>query len=251
MWEGDGQYRLAPSLITLIAQLIGAYPDPGWQTSPQTGTIGDAAHRAEGSASDHNPWLANTVRAVDIASLPKGPDCEALFQMVNRMYAARDSRVYPTGYAIFKGRITDWDNPGGFHAQQGDPHDLHVHISVSRDPAGYNSTAPWPISSPEDDMQPDERAALFAIRDALANGVAPGQKNLGGTVAATLPIVQGLVNKLNALAGLNAAQAGQIAGLAKALSSGNVDLAAVQAAAKAGTDEALAGYKLTLDKESS
>jgi len=146
VWMGDGQYRMAAALITLFNELRQQYPSDAWQASPQTGTIGDAAHFAEGSASDHNPWENNTVRALDIAAnVAGGPPGEGLFQMVNRMYAARDPRVYPNGYAIYNGRITDWENPGGYHAQQGDPHLYHVHISVSQNPAGYNSTAPWPL----------------------------------------------------------------------------------------------------------
>lgn len=146
MWMGSDQYRLAPALVELIHQLEAAFPAPAWQMSPQTGTIGDAAHIAEGSASDHNPWVANTVRALDVAAnAPGGPDAEALFEMVNRMFADRDGRVWPNGYAIFNGRITDWDNPGSYHAQTGDPHLEHVHISVSQNPSGYNSTAPWPL----------------------------------------------------------------------------------------------------------
>lgn len=165
MWMGSDQYRLAPALVELIHQLEAAFPAQAWQVSPQTGTIGDAAHLAEGSASDHNPWIANTVRAVDVAAdTPGGPDAEALFQMVNRMFADRDGRVWPNGYAIFNGRITDWNNPGGYHAQTGDPHLQHVHISVSQNPSGYDSTAPWqlgesvdsgsstPITIPEDGM---------------------------------------------------------------------------------------------------
>ncbi|HEU5271755.1 MAG TPA: hypothetical protein VFU36_17650, partial [Jatrophihabitans sp.] len=146
---------LAPALLTLLQQLERDYPGTGWLNSPQTGTIGDAKHQAQDSSSDHNPWLDNTVRALDVAADVSGvpgivtvtdaPDCEALFGMVNQMYAAKDPRVWPNGYAIFKGRITDWNNPGGFHEQQGDPHLYHLHISVSQNPDGYNSTAPWPL----------------------------------------------------------------------------------------------------------
>lgn len=155
VWTGGGGYRFAPALLTLLRQLEQAYPGTGWLNSPQTGTIGDVKHQAKDSGSDHNPWLDNTVRALDVAADVSGvsgivtvtdaPDCEALFGMVNQMYAAKDPRVWPNGYAIYKGRITDWNNPGGFHQQHGDPHLYHLHISVSQNPAGYNSTAPWPL----------------------------------------------------------------------------------------------------------
>jgi len=167
VWTGDAQYRLAPALLTLLRQLEAAYPGRGWLNSPQTGTIGDEAHQAQNSGSDHNPWLAGTVRALDVAANVSGvagivtvtdaPNCEALFEMVNSMYAAHDARVYPTGYAIYRGRITDWDNPGGYHAQQGDPHLYHVHVSVSRDPAGFNSTQPWPLPDHQSETGPGTR----------------------------------------------------------------------------------------------
>lgn len=144
VWLGDSQHSLAGALITLYHELVAAYPDQEWQNSAGTGTIGDLAHIAEGSASDHNPWLNNTVRAMDIALTAKGPSCEALFAMGNAMYARHDPRIFPDGYTIFNGRITDWNNPGGFHPQQGDPHTGHVHISVSTNPAGYNATNAWP-----------------------------------------------------------------------------------------------------------
>lgn len=157
VWTGNAQFRLAPALLTLLQQLKAAYPGQGWLTSPQTGTIGDALHQAKNSSSDHNPWLNNTVRALDVAANVSGvpgivtvtdaPDCEALFAMVNRMYAAQDPRVWPNGYAIYLRRITDPSNPGGFRKQTGDPHLYHVHISVSQNLAGYNSTASWPISA--------------------------------------------------------------------------------------------------------
>jgi hypothetical protein len=145
VWMGGGGFSLARALITLYDELAAHYPDQEWQTSAGTGTIGDAAHRAEGSASDHNPWLNNTVRALDVALTARGPSCEALFAMVNQMYGNRDPRVFPDGYAIFKGRITDWNNPGHFWPQQGDPHNTHVHISTSTNPAGYNATNVWPL----------------------------------------------------------------------------------------------------------
>jgi len=184
VWTGDAQYRLAPALLTLLHQLEAAYPGPGWQNSPQTGTIGDEAHQARSSDSDHNPWLDETVRALDVAANVSGvpgivpvsdaPDCEGLFDMVNAMYAGRDARVYPDGYAIYRDRITDWDNPGGYHAQQGDPHLYHVHISVSQNPAGFNSTEPWPLPDPLPIIgshSPMEDAVFHLIRNQESGAV--------------------------------------------------------------------------------
>lgn len=157
VWTGNAQYRLAPALETLLAQLRAAYPGQQWLTSPQTGTIGDARHFAEGSASDHNPWLDSTVRALDVAvnvsgvagvqTVTDGPPGAALFASVNAMYAARDPRLWPGGYVIYSRRITDPANLGASKPYYGvDPHIYHVHVSVSVNPAGFNSIAPWPLA---------------------------------------------------------------------------------------------------------
>ena len=170
VWTGGGGNRLAVSLATLFDQLAERWPGEEWQRSPQSGTIGDPTHFAEGSASDHNPWLNHTVRALDVAQDTDGsqngvpvhdaPPGELLEQMFNGMYAARDPRVFPDGYFIRNRRITDPSRPGQMQAYFGDdPHVLHNHISVSTDPTGYDSADPWPLpgTSPrpvgdEDDM---------------------------------------------------------------------------------------------------
>lgn len=191
VWTGSAQYKLAPALLTLLGQLTAAYPGREWQSSLQTGTIGDAKHRAEGwGKSDHVPFLSpsglvlpvgaegGVVRALDvavnvsgvqgIATVTDGPPGEVLFSMVNAMYAARDSRVSPDGYVIFQRRITDPDNPGRWKPYSGgDPHVYHVHISVSRNPAGFNSTALWPLpsaaESPADESATPVEVGMFEI----------------------------------------------------------------------------------------
>lgn len=161
VWTGDSSHRFAPTLLTLLNQLKKAYPGQQWVTSLQTGTIGDVTHQAENSDSDHNPWLNNTVRALDVAAnvsnvpgimtVTDAPDCEKLFATVNKMYEARDPRVFPDGYAMYLRRITDPARPGQFKATTPtqDPHLYHLHISVSTNSAGYNSTTSWPIESIE------------------------------------------------------------------------------------------------------
>lgn len=209
VWTGDGTNRLAPALLTLYYQLRGEYPGAGWQNSPETGTIGDAKHFAEGSASDHNPWLDHTVRAIDIASNVSGvagivtvtdaPDCEALFRMVNHMYADHDPRIWPNGYGIYNRRITDWNNPGGYHAQTGDPHLYHLHISVSQNAAGFNSTELWPLPGEIMALTPEDKAWLA---DQILSGAKAVMTDLTGTkvrIAKDDPIIADIDKRLAAL----------------------------------------------------
>lgn len=176
-WTGDPAHRFAPTLLELLHQLEQRYPGPQWLNSPQTGTIGDAAHRAE-SSSDHNPWLNNTVRALDVAAdttapglvpVHDAPDCEALFAMGNEMYGRRDPRIWPDGYVIYRARITDPERPGQFKTYTGpDLHYGHIHFSASTNPAGYNSTAPWPLPGPTPSTDWFSMATLADLQQAVA-----------------------------------------------------------------------------------
>lgn len=175
-WTGDAEYRLAPAVFTLLLQLEEAYPGQHWWRSPQTGTLGDRNHLAEGwTRSDHNPWLDRTVRALDAANnvqgvpgivdVDDGPPGASLLAMFNAMFAAKDPRVWPDGYGIFNGQITDPEHPGKSKPYYGaDPHRYHFHGSMSTNPAGFNSTAPWPL------IPPALSAADRAHRIAAARG---------------------------------------------------------------------------------
>jgi hypothetical protein len=206
VWREGGGNRLARALETLLDQLYVAYPGGQWANSPQTGTLGNLAHQAEATSSDHNPWLDHTVRALDVAADVRGvdgiqdvadaPDCEALFRMVNDMYGRRDPRVFPDGYAIYRRRITDWGKPGGARAHDGDPHLYHLHVSVSTNPAGFDSTAAWPLpgggdQSWEDDMaysnwpEADKKELAADVATAIVNR-ALGGVGYPGSVAQCL-----------------------------------------------------------------
>jgi hypothetical protein len=106
--------------------------------------------------------------------------------MVNKHVRDHDPRVFPYGYAIFNGRITDWGNPGGYHAQQGDPHTEHCHISVGQ--SGYDRTDPWPIhlADPLEEvmaMYPSKQAFEDAVAAAAARGVLAAKVDLADPAA--------------------------------------------------------------------
>lgn len=149
-------WRLAGSLIQLATEVAAAHHD-----FTCLGTIGDAAHRAEGSASDHNPFIKDPatgvgiVRAIDIG----GPDAELkqLRQLLWNRYAAQDSRVYEFGYmkGCSDNLINNWGLPFRTHVDTGDAGHLHVSVTQkngnSPSSAGYvaaiDSHASWGISS--------------------------------------------------------------------------------------------------------
>jgi hypothetical protein len=139
--QSPGGLLFAPCLLTL-GQQIAASPRYGPFVT-NLGQASDAAHRAEGSDSDHNPWLYNMVRAMDL-----GGPLDLLYELrgvINQMFGARDPRIYPGGYTNGPDRLgTDWENPGALHVMGGDDTG-HLHISAPRSLAGCNDTTPWPI----------------------------------------------------------------------------------------------------------
>lgn len=142
-------WRVANSLLKLRDEIDAAYPR---RTKGADGTIGDAAHQAEGSDSDHNPWVKDSsgvgvVRALDVTHDP-AHGCDT-YAIADRMRQARDKRLANGGYIISNRRITGpnhanadgtwrWDRYTG-----SDPHTGHMHVSVSKTQALYDGTTVW------------------------------------------------------------------------------------------------------------
>jgi hypothetical protein len=127
------EWKLAPSLLALLAQINAAHPK---RSKASDGTIGDERHQHE--KSDHNPNERGIVCAVDITHDPaNGCDGDKLSEALR---LSRDPRI---AYVIFNRRIFSstvkawtWRPYNG-----SSPHDHHVHVSVIDD------SAPWSVTS--------------------------------------------------------------------------------------------------------
>lgn len=169
-------YFLSPALARLRLEVNALWPG---RSKVSDGWIGDTAHSAR--KSDHNPDYSagGIVRAIDITN--DGIDVDAFVSSV-----IRDPR---TRYVITRGRI--WTRENGWQKYTGpNGHYHHVHVSV-RTGGGYDmqiqswglstkvgnnlggggpvtvpsappKPAPVPIT-PEDDLTPEQDAALAAI----------------------------------------------------------------------------------------
>jgi hypothetical protein len=150
-------WRVAYSLDQLLKQLNALAPN---RSRASDGSIGDAAHQAQGSASDHNPWyLGYIVTARDITHDPAGGlDCNKL---AAALIAAKDPRVK---YLIWQGRLMDSRAVAGnnwrpWTWQPSTGHYQHLHLSVMAD-ASADDTRPWSLpglSTPEDDVSFSDR----------------------------------------------------------------------------------------------
>lgn len=142
LWAVTGSH-LAGAAQTLLDAVNAHWPG---RDKASDGTIGDARHVAEGSGSDHNPWLNHTVRADDITAA--GIDAAWLAEQLRLLGAAGDHRLAGGGYVIYNRRITLPDFSGWQPYDGGDPHTSHVHVSFSRNPAGYeDNRTPWAFLS--------------------------------------------------------------------------------------------------------
>jgi hypothetical protein len=128
--SGSG-WRLAGCLTQLDHEIAAAHPD-----FTCLGTLGNAVHMAEGTTSDHNPFVPDPAsglgigRAIDIG----GPDAglRQLRQQIWSLYAAQDDRVFHFGYAkgCADNLINNWGLPFRTHVDSGDAG--HLHISVTQ-----------------------------------------------------------------------------------------------------------------------
>lgn len=139
-------YRFAPCLLTLRAEVDARWPG---RLKVSDGMLGDARHQSEGSASDHNPWLLDAhgvgvVRAIDITAASIGGAW--LAEHLRQMGLLGDRRLVNHGYVIFDRKIASEVNDWVWRPYDGpNPHHTHVHLSVTRTEAGYDSTAGWGV----------------------------------------------------------------------------------------------------------
>jgi hypothetical protein len=135
-------WRNCQASLTLVAAINAKWPG---RDKGSDGTIGDAAHATR--SSDHNPWLTvagtGVVRARDVDR--DGVDLPWLFEELRKLGAAGDPRLAGGGYLILNRRITRPDFRSWAVYNGSNPHDKHGHVSFSRDPAGFDSQAPWPF----------------------------------------------------------------------------------------------------------
>lgn len=132
-------WRVALALDQLLDEVNARAPR---RSTISDGSIGDAAHSSR--TSDHNPNSRGVVQARDITDDPQGGHDATAFAEYLR--STRDPRIK---YVIDQGRMFSsyptstygswsWRPYTGINA-----HKQHTHISVSDNPALYDSTKPW------------------------------------------------------------------------------------------------------------
>lgn len=153
------EWRLASSLIKLRDQINTSYPN---RSKISDGTIGDAAHAAQGNASDHNPNANGVVTAMDITNDPNnGVNVQAI---ADSIIAAQDSRVK---YLVFNDHIMVPDDYGWkwvYHYEGS--HRQHLHVSVYKH---YDDQADWNIDNERseeviEDNEDEYTRAAFMVR---------------------------------------------------------------------------------------
>jgi hypothetical protein len=133
-------WRLARALDSLRAGVNAKWPN---RDKRSDGTIGNAEHASR--SSDHNPWVIvggqGVVRAFDCDV--DGIDAGWLAEQLRLAGRAGDYRLTGGGYVIFNRRITASDFSGWRNYTGSNAHTSHVHVSFSRNQAGFDDPAPW------------------------------------------------------------------------------------------------------------
>lgn len=154
-------WRVADSLEVLLAEVNHRWPG---RDKTSDGSIGDTSHQAR--PSDHNPTVKDdngigVVRARDFDK--DGIDPDLLAETVRLLGQAGDPRVK---YVIWNRRIASWKQNFAWRPYTGaNPHDHHIHISVSDEQVHYDSILPWgihPVAPPP----PTEEGFMSALTEA-------------------------------------------------------------------------------------
>jgi hypothetical protein len=142
--EGPGGWRVAKCLLDLKAEANARWPNRDRRTD---GTIGDDRHCGPASkkTSDHCPNASNVVRAMDIDA--DGIDAAWLAAHISAIGREGDARLRNGGYVIFNKRIASEQQGWAWRAYTGEPHQDHIHVSVSRDASGYDGAGEWGVRS--------------------------------------------------------------------------------------------------------
>jgi len=136
-------WRNCRASLVLVAEINERWPN---RDRSSDGTIGDAEHATRDS--DHNPWLvdANGIGVVRARDIDKdGIEAAWLAEFLRKRGAVGDPRLRLGGYVIFNRRITAPDFLTWRVYTGTNPHTSHIHVSFSRDPAGFDSEAAWDI----------------------------------------------------------------------------------------------------------
>lgn len=195
-------YRIAKSLAALRTEINRKAPN---RNKNSDGWIGDPSHAANGSGSDHNPWIEDSagvgvVRALDITHDPRnGCDGAVLAESIRQLGIKGDSRLKNGGYVIFNRRIASASRGWAWRKYSGkNPHDKHVHVSVSKTQSGYDAARAWNVTTKKSPPTAKPTTHTVAKGDTLIR------------IAKRYKLTTGNLSAWNRLANPNALRIGQI-----------------------------------------
>lgn len=171
-------WRAANSIIGLIGAVNAIAPG---RSTVSDGTVGDLAHSTR--KSDHNPNEYGVVTATDITHDPaSGANMHDITNVIRLeqdpriKYVIWNSRMFAS-YTTTARAAWTWGPYSGTNR-----HDKHAHFSVVGDPARYDDTTKWTVSTTISDSTTTGVKAMLPLKESTS-------------VSSDVALLQGMMNR--------------------------------------------------------
>jgi len=164
-------WRLGGALVRYRSEVDAVYPQ---RDKRSDGTVGDLAHRAEGSASEHNPDPDSTVDAWDMDTNLRTDHDPAAIEHLKRQFQAHPAAQLWIHNRQIADRRRGWKREPYYGPN---PHDSHIHWEANDQ--HQDSQQPWGVAMLDDAdrraIRQEARAGFLGAEIGRGTGIDTGE----------------------------------------------------------------------------